>query len=108
MARLKSILVGLCGLSVLLLLSSCAAGIGGGISGQAGQGAENAGFKKGQGYFMRECSKCHRIFQPAERSVAAWPQILANKKNKVSLTATQFQQLSDYVMQESARVQAKP
>ncbi len=92
----------------LSTLSGCAAGNDGKLSGQTGQDAGNAGLEKGRGYFMRECGRCHRVFQPAERSVEAWPKILASKKNKVSLTAVQFQYVVDYVMQESARAQAKP
>lgn len=105
---LKSILLGsLFGLS-FLALSGCVAGTGEGGVGQARQGTENSGLAKGRGYFMRECNKCHRYFMPSERSAEAWPKILAGKKNKVSLTGAQFQQLSDYVIQTSSSAQAQP
>ena len=101
MKYLKSILIGsLFGLS-FLALSGCVAGTREGLSGQARQGTENSGLAKGRGYFMRECNKCHRYFMPSERSAEAWPKILAGKKAKVSLTAVQFQELSDYVIAES-------
>ena len=108
MIYLKSILIGsLFGMGVLAL-SGCVAGTGEGLSGQERQGTENSGLAKGRGYFMRECIKCHRYFMPSERSAEAWPKILAGKKSKVSLTAIQFQQLSDYVIQESIGTQAQP
>ena len=67
-----------------------------------------AGQEKGRGYFLRECGACHRHFWPGERSVAEWQGILPRKRNKVSLTAAQFQQLSDYVIQASTRAPAQP
>lgn len=66
------------------------------------------GLEKGRGYFLRECGSCHRHFWPQERSVAQWQNILQRKKNKVSLTGAQFRQLSDYVIQASARAAASP
>lgn len=104
MIYLKSLLAGsLFGMS-FLVVSGCIAATGNGLS---GQGAENsATLVKGRGYFMRECSKCHRYFMPSERSAEEWPKILAGKKAKVSLTAVQFQELSDYVMAESKAVKA--
>lgn len=106
MIYLKSILIGsLFGMGVLAL-SGCVAGTGEGGSGQERQGTENSGLAKGRGYFMRECNKCHRYFMPSERSAEAWPKILAGKKNKVSLTGAQFQDLSDYVMTESKAAKA--
>lgn len=67
-----------------------------------------AGQEKGRGYFLRECGACHRHYWPGERSVDEWRGILLKKKSKVSLTAAQFQQLSDYVIQASTRVPAQP
>jgi hypothetical protein len=67
-----------------------------------------AGQEKGRGYFLRECGACHRHYWPGERSVDEWRVILLRKKNKVSLTAAQFQQLSDYVIQASTLVHAQP
>ena len=103
MNGLKSFLSGsLCAASVLALYG-CVAATGNGLS---AQGAENSGMAKGRGYFMRECSKCHRYFMPNERSAEEWLKILADKKTKVSLTAVQFQELSDYVMAESKAAKA--
>jgi len=100
---LKSILVvSLFAVSALALFG-CVAATGDGLS---GQGVENSGMAKGRGYFMRECSRCHRYFMPNERSAEEWPKILAGKKNKVSLTGTQFQELSDYVIAESKAAKA--
>ena len=99
----KYILVGsLFGVSVLVL-SGCVAGAG---DAHSVQGSENSGRAKGRGYFMRECSKCHRYIMPSERSAEEWPKILAGKKNKVSLTGSQFQELSDYVIAESKAAKA--
>lgn len=101
MISLKFLLIGsLFGMS-FLALSGCVAGTGEVGSGQKGPEIENSGLAKGRGYFMRECNKCHRYFMPSERSAGEWPKILAGKKAKVSLTAVQFQELSDYVMAES-------
>lgn len=83
-------------------LSGCVAGPGG----QPSQTAENSAMTQGRGYFMRECSKCHRYIMPSERSAEEWPKILAGKKTKVSLTVTQFQELSEYVMAESKAAKA--
>lgn len=103
MISLKAILIGsLFGVSILVL-SGCVAGTGGGLS---GQGTENSGMAKGRGYFMRECSKCHRYFMPSERSAEEWTKILVGKKHKVSLTAAQFQELSDYIIAESKAAKA--
>ena len=101
MIFLKSFLIGsLFGLCALAL-SGCVAATGDGLPGQ-----ENTDMAKGRGYFMRECSKCHRYIMPSERSAGEWPKILAGKKNKVSLTGAQFQQLSDYVIAESRAAEA--
>lgn len=86
---LKSILIGVLFAASVLALYGCVA---------ATAGHSEA---KGRGYFMRECIKCHRYFMPSERSAEEWLKILAVKKNKVSLTGTQFQELSDYVITES-------
>jgi len=100
---LKSILAGSLFAVSALALSGCVAGARDGLF---GPGAENSGMAKGRGYFMRECSKCHRYIMPSERSAEEWPKILAGKKNKVSLTGTQFQELSDYVIAESKAAKA--
>lgn len=103
MKDVKSLLIGsLFGMSALAL-PGCVAATGDGLSGQ-----ENSGMAKGRGYFMRECSKCHRYIMPSERLAEEWQKILAGKKNKVSLTGVQFQQLSEYVMAESSRTPALP
>ncbi|MFQ6758018.1 MAG: hypothetical protein D9V46_05345 [Deltaproteobacteria bacterium] len=108
MNYLKSILIGsLLGMSFLALFG-CVAGTGEVGSGQRGPGIESSGMAKGSGYFLRECNKCHRYFMPSERSAGEWAKILAGKKNKVSLTRAQFQQLSDYVIQASSSDPAQP
>ncbi|MHB8989488.1 MAG: hypothetical protein ACYC6S_12000 [Desulfobulbia bacterium] len=108
MNYLKSVLIGsLLGMSFLALFG-CVAGTGEVGSGQARQGTENSGLAQGSGYFLRECNKCHRYFMPNERSAEEWAKILAGKKNKVSLTRAQFQQLSDYVIQASSSAPAQP
>ncbi len=93
-------------LVTLLLLAAGAALLAGCASGPALRAA--SGQEKGRGYFLRECGACHRHFWPQERAAAAWPAILARKKNKVSLTAHQFQQLSDYVLQAGSPAPGPP
>jgi len=94
------------------LLSGCSLGSESGVQPQSTATRQTAvaieGQEKGRGYFLRECGACHRHFWPQERSVAQWQTILAKKKNKVSLTGAQFQQLSDYVIQASARASVQP
>lgn len=94
------------------LLSGCSLGPESGGHSQSTPARQTAvaieGQEKGRGYFLRECGACHRHFWPQERSVAQWQTILAKKKTKVSLTGVQFQQLSDYVIQASARASVQP
>ncbi len=58
-------------------------------------------FKKGRGYYLRECGQCHPHVQPSERTRDEWRRILARKKNKVSLTNSQFAKLKEYILAES-------
>lgn len=103
MTSLKFLLIGSLFGMLAVAFSGCIATTGGGLS---RQGVKNSGMAKGRGYFMRECSKCHRYFMPNERSAEEWPKILVGKKTKVSLTARQFQELSDYVIAESKAAKA--
>ena len=103
MRRMKIILIaGLFVMVSVAALSGCVAGPGG----QPAQTAGNNAMTQGRGYFMRECIKCHRYFLPKERTPAEWTKILAGKRSKVSLTGSQFQELSDYVMAESKAAKA--
>ena len=63
---------------------------------------------KGRAYFLRECGACHRRFSPHERTAKEWQTILARKAGKVSLTAGQFQMLSDYIIQASVFANNNP
>ncbi len=94
------------------LVSGCALGPEPGPPAQATASRPSAvviaGQEKGRGYFLRECGACHRHFWQGERTTAEWQGILPRKKNKVSLTAAQFEQLSDYVIQASTRVSGLP
>ncbi len=58
----------------------------------------NEDVSKGKRYFLRECGRCHDFIFPEERSAEQWQAILARKKGKVSLTATQYGQLKRYIM----------
>lgn len=97
---------------VAVILSGCASGQGHGPQHTAtaenpGIGRQDASLSKGRGYFMRECTRCHRAFYPEERKASEWAGILARKKTKVSLSAEQYAQLTEYVIGSSRRQEEK-
>lgn len=70
---------------------------------QQDKGKIHAGWvKKGRGYYLRECGQCHPYINPSERTQDEWQQILSHKKNKVSLTKSQFAHLREYILLQSS------
>lgn len=57
----------------------------------------------GRRYYLRECGRCHQHYQPSDYSAVQWGSILARKQSKVSLTDSQFEKLTDFIL-----TQAKP
>lgn len=67
-----------------------------------------ADLAQGRSYFLRECGQCHRIFRPEEKTPEAWQTILARKAAKVSLTKTQYEKLTAYVLAASRAPRPTP
>ncbi len=56
---------------------------------------------KGRRYYLRECGRCHQHYQPNNYSASQWQTILARKRNKVSLTNSQFAELADFLKSQA-------
>lgn len=79
-------------LFLCLFLTGC------GTASQATSTQPNASQEQGYKWYVRECSKCHSYYAPNRYTGNQWQTILKRKKNKVSLTATQFAELEHYLV----------
>ena len=68
---------------------------------QAGVGVTSAHakpeFEQGRKLYLAKCSKCHKLYDPADYEEASWEKWMVKMKKKARLDDGQYRKIRDYL-----------